>query len=75
MVFMKAMYEEKVKALMALDLGSDAFKAVSCICRCQCRRIFVVVVVDVFVGVVVVFVVVGVVVHGDIDNEKWKERT
>jgi len=27
MVFMKAMYEEKVKALMALDLGSDAFKA------------------------------------------------
>merc|ERR1712135_170867 len=24
--FMKAMYEEKVKALMALDLGSDAFK-------------------------------------------------
>jgi len=27
MIFMKAMYEEKVKALMALDLGSDAFKA------------------------------------------------
>jgi len=25
--FMKAMYEEKVKALLALDLGSDAFKA------------------------------------------------
>merc|ERR1712121_317974 len=27
MVFMKAMYEEKVRALLALDLGSDAFKA------------------------------------------------
>jgi len=26
MVFMKAMYEEKIKALLALDLGSDAFK-------------------------------------------------
>jgi len=26
-VFMKAMYEEKVRALLALDLGSDAFKA------------------------------------------------
>jgi intermediate filament protein if len=27
LVFMKAMYEEKIKSLLALDLGSDAFKA------------------------------------------------